>query len=97
MPYYGYMRNTTDTMTARHCSGCAQADPIDDGDGYTDCCNEWICDGTGADRWTVGTLTFDEAGREVRTVTGELLACCGGKADKLAAAQAPGRIALCRN
>lgn len=95
--YYVYMSYTT-AATAPHCSGCATTDTEDltTGDqGYTACCNEYVCDGGQPVRWVVGTMGLAD-GRDVRTVTGELSACCGGMADRLAAAQGPGLVALSR-
>jgi len=71
-----------------HCSGCGTQNPQAE-DGYTECCNEYVCDGRGEYRWVLGTM-------EPRQATGELTACCGGQADKIAAAKGPGLYALSR-
>lgn len=75
-------------MMERHCSGCGSQNPQVE-DGYTECCNEWVCDGQGADRWVTGTM-------EPRKETGVLSACCAAMADRKAAQQGPGLFALCR-
>jgi hypothetical protein len=64
---------------ARHCEACGASDP-GTSDGYTVCCNELVCDGSGADRWSLG---FMEGRRKVRETT----ACCGAVAQRFAEAR----------
>jgi hypothetical protein len=77
-----------------HCSGCGTQNPQVE-DGYTECCNEWVCDGRQADRWVTGTMGT-KADNWTRTETGELTACCAAMADRLAAERVAGESALCR-
>jgi hypothetical protein len=79
-------------MMQNHCSGCGTQNPQVE-DGYTECCNEYVCDGRGGYRWAYGTMTAPDF-RHVKI--GELTACCGGGADAKAALKGAGFVALSR-
>ncbi len=54
--------------TALHCENCGQENP-ENFEGYTECCNELVCDGRGSDRFGIET-NFRRA-------------CCWAKAEVL--------------
>lgn len=73
-----------------HCSGCGEKDPqLYEGEDYTTCCNEGLCEGDGAYRWGCRDKnTADSAGRPA--VTAVVSACCRPAAE--AAAERAGKV-----
>ena len=55
-----------------HCENCGQVNPETD-DGYTDCCNELVCDGSERNKFGIPT--------------DYVVACCWAKADEKYKAQ----------
>lgn len=80
-----------------HCSGCGdEYDPFQAYEGYTGCCNEWVCLGTKgmlgrADLWACANpgQTWPNA-----KVVENVRACCGVAADL--AAEAKGLVVVWR-
>jgi hypothetical protein len=54
---------------AQHCEGCGNTNPVDNGEGYTDCCNELFCDGRDRDKFG--------------TPENYVIACCWAKAEEI--------------
>lgn len=71
-----------------HCENCGGTESLNGDQGYTACCNEPVCDGSEISRWVLARSWDDLT--PVRTVS----ACCGGKAQELAARE--GLVAFTR-